>query len=137
MSQYFSKQCPYCKATLTLDQLVNDPQSRLIGMSFVEDSIEWVFYFYQHDVGNCGTSFVVRAEEFAPYIEEAIPSAKLALRECCEQHCVNIEDLSHCQQPCHFAPFRRFMHKMIAAKNGESHRLKPVDPVCQERTFSV
>ncbi len=137
MNQNYSKQCPYCKAQLTLDQLVNDPQLRLIGMSFVEDSIEWVFYFYQHDVSNCGTSFVVQAEEFAAYIDEPIPTTKLAQRECCEQHCVNLEDLSNCRQPCHFAPFRRFMHKMIAVKNGELPRLTPINPVSCDRSFSV
>ncbi len=137
MSRYFSKQCPYCKAEFSLDHLVNEPQSRLIGMSFVEDSIEWVFYFFQHDHPNCGTSFVVRVDEFAPYIDEPIPTGKLALRECCEQHCVNLEDLSNCRQPCHFAPFRRFMHKMIAAKKGELPRLTPAKNAPLERTFSV
>ncbi len=117
MSEEKIKSCPYCKASLTIDDLISNPDLRLIGMSFADDSIEWAYYFYQHEVPNCGTSFVVRVDKFTAYITEQIPTEKLALRECCKEHCVSINDLSECENECYFAPFRRLLIRMMAAKS--------------------
>lgn len=110
------KQCPYCKMSLTLEQLAQDPDINIIGMSFAEDSLEWVYYFFQHEVPNCGSSFLVRVDEFTSLIQEPIPTEKMTLRDCCEEHCVSVNDLSTCKAECYFAPFRRLLIKMIADK---------------------
>lgn len=108
--------CPYCKEEFDLKALIHDPSVDLIGMSFVEDDPEWVYYFFQHEKPNCGSSFVVKVDEFHSEINEPIPTEKLTGRDCCEQHCVSIEDLNACQQECHFAPYRRFLQKMLEWK---------------------
>ena len=110
------KNCPCCKAHFTLAQLASDPDIRLIGMAFGEDSIEWAYYFFQHEVPGCRSSFAVKVEEFLSLIDEPIPNESLALRDCCQEHCVSIADLSTCKNPCYFAPFRRQLLKMLAAK---------------------
>lgn len=133
----YHKECPYCKTWINLDQLVNDPQIRLIGMTFADDSIECVYYFFQHDLADCGTSFVVKAEFFVDYIGEPLPTHKLTNRDCCEQHCVNLSDLAACHQECYFDPFRRFMHQMIAAKGGKASQLKPVTGALRPKSFAV
>jgi len=136
-SEVYHKECPYCKGWINLDQLVNDPQVRLIGMTFADDSIERVYYFFQHDRADCGTSFVVRAEFFVDYIAEPLPTEKLTNRDCCEQHCINLHDLAACRQECYFAPFRRFMHRMIAAKDGKTSHLKPHAGAQRSKSFAV
>ncbi len=112
------KICPCCQIPFTLEELANNPEIRLIGMSFGEDSIEWAYYFFQHEASNCGSSFVVKIESFLSLINEPVPTEKMALRDCCEEHCVNINDLSSCKNECYFAPFRRLLLEMIAAKSA-------------------
>lgn len=111
------KQCPYCKAPFTLDALANNPDIKLIGMSFAEDSIEWAYYFFQHEVPNCGSSFLVRVDEFRSLVHEGIPTERMTFRDCCEEHCVSISDLGNCRNECYFAPFRRLLIRMMEAKD--------------------
>ncbi len=85
-------------------------------MSFADNSVEWSYYFFQHEVPNCGSSFLVRVDEFRPLIHEGIPTEKMTFRGCCEEHCVSLNDLSDCKNECYFAPFRRLLIRMIAAK---------------------
>jgi hypothetical protein len=108
--------CPFCKVKLTLDKLVSDPLLRPIGMAFGKGSFENAFYCFQHETQDCGTSFLVNVLIFSPRISEPIPKERLTLTESCERHCVSIEDLSECKQPCLFAPFRRFLIKMLETK---------------------
>jgi len=121
MKEETVKICPFCKANLTLDQLVNDPLIRPIGMMFGEGNIEHAYYFFHHDTDNCGTTFIVNVLTFTPCITEPIPQEKLTLTEPCERHCVNLNDLLECKQPCFFAPYRRFLIRMIHIKG----RAKP------------
>lgn len=116
MTNVTIKSCPCCKAHFTLDQLASDPDIRLIGMAFGEDSIEWAYYFFQHEIDGCRSSFAVKVEEFLSLINEPIPNESLALRDCCEEHCVNLSDLAACNNACRFAPFRRHLLKMLATK---------------------
>ncbi len=108
--------CPFCKDILTLDRLVSDPLIRPIGMTFGKGSFEHAFYYFQHQTPDCGTSFLVNVLIFSSCLSEPIPKERLTLTESCERHCVNIEDLLECKQPCLFAPFRRFLIKMLEAK---------------------
>jgi hypothetical protein len=108
--------CPFCNDILTLDKLVSDPLIRPIGMIFGKGSFEHAFYCFQHETQDCGTSFLVNVLIFSPYLSEPIPKERLTLTESCERHCVNIKDLSECKQPCLFAPFRRFLIKMLETK---------------------
>ena len=117
MKRTVVKQCPSCKASFTLDQLAHDPELKLIGMSFAEDSIECAYYFFQHEVPNCGSSFLVRVDEFRALVHEGIPNERMTFRDCCEEHCVSIKDLSDCRNECYFAPFRRLLIRMMQAKD--------------------
>jgi hypothetical protein len=62
-------------------------------------------------------------EHFRQFITESIPEAVLTLEPGCEGHCVNIQDLSDCRRECHFAPFRRFLLEMLAAKKAKIQRV--------------
>jgi hypothetical protein len=110
------KYCPCCKAAFTLEELATDPDISLIGMAFGDDSIEWAYYFFQHEVEGCRSSFAVKVEDFLSQITEPIPAERMALRDCCEEHCVSVKDLGECKNECYFAPFRRQLLKMLAAK---------------------
>lgn len=112
------KVCPCCSANFTAIELAQDPAIQVIGMSFIEDSIEEAYYFFQHETTECGSSFMVSVDAFESLIPEPIPCAKLALRACCEEHCVSVKDLAECKNECHFAPYRRFMLQMMKQKGA-------------------
>lgn len=115
MSEHNHKLCNYCKRTFSPQQLAEDPEVRPIGMVY-DDEIGKAYYMFQHESEDCGTSFTVNIRDFDPLLEEKIPELRMTLCEGCEEHCVNIKDLQECSQNCEFAPFRRFLLKMIAQK---------------------
>nr|MBN2276476.1 hypothetical protein [candidate division Zixibacteria bacterium] len=120
------KLCPYCHAALSIDKIVRDPSIRPIGMAFHDIDSPITYYFFQHDVPGCGTSFLVNIEEFAEYVADSIGSECLARTDCCEGHCVNLEDLNECRQECRNAPFRRFLFEMIKIKGQGKLENQPV-----------
>lgn len=110
------KKCSLCGQWLTAHDVIYDPRVKPIGMAFMDADISTAYYFFQHNAPNCGTSFLVNVQALTPFITEAVPPENKALTECCERHCVSLDDLRACRQECYYAPFRRFLHRMIALK---------------------
>jgi hypothetical protein len=106
--------------SMTAKQIVDDPAVWPVGTAFLEDGGPGTrYYYFRHETMGCGTSFMVDVEHFKQFITEPIPDKVMRLELGCEGHCVNIHDLSDCQQECHFAPFRRFLLKMLAEKSAK------------------
>jgi hypothetical protein len=113
------KKCNCCLECFTAPQIVEDKYVVPIGVAYLEtEETDSHFYFFQHNTEECGTSFTIDVEKFRELVSEPIPETVLRLKEGCEGHCVNIDDLSDCQSECHFAPFRRFLLKMLAEKKA-------------------
>lgn len=123
------KQCKGCGRHLSAYELINDPDIRPIGMSFLANNYARAFFFFQHEVSECGSSFLVDVELLDQYIYEYFPEESLILTKNCDGHCVNINDLNNCQNACHNAPYRRFLLKMIAFKKeaAETNRSPVTD----------
>lgn len=116
------KSCTNCGESFTLEQLATDPLLVPIGMAFEEGEEEIAYYYFQHEIPECGTSFLVPVNVFRPLITERIPANLLVGCEHCEEHCANINDLQACGQPCSNAPFRRFLLKMIEVKKRRAEQ---------------
>jgi hypothetical protein len=110
------KQCKGCEQWFSADEIVNDPDIRPIGMSFLANDFKRAYFFFQHEIPECRSSFLVDVTLLDQYIDEYIPKASLILTEDCARHCVRLEDLDNCQNACHNAPYRRFLLKMIEIK---------------------
>lgn len=123
------KRCSYCNTWLSAKEIISDPRIKLIGMAFTDDESEMAYYFFQHEISKCGTSFLVNVQDLAQFIAESIPADKLTSSCLCEGHCVDLKDLGLCHQKCRFAPFRRFLFKMMALKERaiEEHLTKKPD----------
>ena len=120
MADEIVKKCTCCQMSMTAKQIVDDPAVWPVGTAFLEDGGPGTHYYYfQHETPDCGTSFVVDVECFKQFITEPIPDKVMRLGPGCEGHCVNIQDLGACGQECHFAPFRRFLLKMISEKSAK------------------
>ncbi len=123
MTEEVVKQCACCRTIFTAMGLVNDPAVRPIGTAFLDEKgTHTHYYFFQHETPQCGTSFVVDVEHFRQFITEPIPEQVLRLGPKCEGRCVRVDDLNECRQECHFAPFRRFLLRMIAQKLARIQR---------------
>ncbi len=115
--QLMHKDCPYCASRFSLRQLYEAAELRVIGMAFAGNSPDCVYYYFQHAIDTCGTTFAVPAVAFSRFVAERIPEQALTGQPECERHCHNISDLQTCSQSCYYAAFRRLLVKMLALKN--------------------
>lgn len=108
--------CPCCGAGFTLVDLVSSPDIVPIGMMLEDDNADWNYYYFNHVVAGCGSTFTTHVESFAPLLAEAVPSA-IRTRSCdCEGRCTSLNDLAACKAECHWAPYRRFLSVLLARK---------------------
>ncbi len=107
------KKCGGCGQMLTVDDFLTNPELVPVGMMFVDGDTTMAFYMFQHEATCCHSSLLVPVNAFQSLLKEPPPEKILALSECCELHCVSLSDLAACKQPCHFAPFRRFLLAMM------------------------
>lgn len=116
----FVKQCPGCPASFSLADFRNNPEIHAIGMQFGDADFQDSLYYFNHECPRCGTTFVVSVLEFLPLIDEVVPETSLAGSDTCGGHCTRIDDLAQCDNPCRYAPFRRFLLKLRhhAAEHG-------------------
>ena len=98
------KKCTGCGLEMTAEQIINDPNIRPIGMSFIDIDADSAFYFFQHDIDNCGTCFVVKVDKFTDFIDENIPAKNMKLSKSCSRHCTDIKSLNECGNNCHKFP---------------------------------
>jgi len=110
------KTCPGCGLEMTADQIINDPSIKPIGMSFLEIDSETPYYFFQHEVDNCGSCFVIKVDKLSSLIDEYIPAKSMKLSPSCSRHCTDIKSLEDCSNKCHNSPYRRFLLHMLEAK---------------------
>jgi hypothetical protein len=120
MPQNLIKKCNLCQAWFSADDIVYSPDIKPLGVAFMDEGDDKAYYFFQHTIPACGTSFVVCADDLTAFIAESIPAEQLTFSEDCEGHCVRLDDLRECHQECRLAPYRRFLLHMITLKSPHS-----------------
>ena len=116
MQQDIYKQCRSCSTRLSMDEIINSPAINPVGITFKEDEPGSAYYLFEHGVDNCGSTFLVDVNDFLPYITEDIPIEKLIYTDECDGNCLDLDDIDECHDECYYAPFRRFLFKMLALK---------------------
>lgn len=124
------KTCPHCgTAWRARDDLLADPEVRVVGYQLHPRDPMKGFYIFQHDAPGCDTSFAVHA---APFLDLAPPSAheELIYRgEQCEGHCLRVENLGRCHAPCRGAVFREVLGFLAARPQaGDEAAADPAAP---------
>ncbi len=114
------KICPYCNASFTIEDIFHSESVLPLGMSIPESGKDTAYFYFQHDIPSCGTSFVVPVEAFRDWISELIPEFLKFDTNACEGHCRNLTDMRLCSQDCRNAPFRRLMAMMIKCRLKKS-----------------
>lgn len=87
-------------------------------MAYLEDEAGTAYYYFQHAVSGCGSSFLINIKEFEPFIEEELPQVSLRGSGYCGGHCVDLHELSICNNECFYAPFRRFILRLLETKKA-------------------
>ncbi len=106
------KKCPKCGAGLTLEQALAGRELSPIGMGLLGGRADSNAFYFNH---SCGTTVTLPVSLFVPFISEWVSAEILAGSPRCERHCLSVDDLRTCDQPCSYAPFRRFLvHRLLA-----------------------
>ncbi|HPF69208.1 MAG TPA: hypothetical protein PLQ13_00940 [Candidatus Krumholzibacteria bacterium] len=108
--------CPYCHERFTLEDLVCHPGIVPIGMMLNDSDARWNFYYFNHVVPGCETTFTVEVEAFASLLGEPVPAAIRTFSCDCEGRCTSLADLAACKADCHWAPYRRFLDVLLARR---------------------
>ena len=111
-----NKTCTGCKMEFTLEDILQKAEIIPQGMQIEDDDMNWNMFYFNHECAGCGSTFLIPVSEFLALIDEPIPSTLRAGTDLCEQHCTSLKDLSACSQDCRYAPFRRFLIKMLNEK---------------------
>ena len=112
------KQCPSCKKWFSSDEVIHNPEIKPIGMAYLEDEKNTAYFYFQHTVPGCGSSFLIEIKDFEPFLTEDIPPVSLINSHRCGGQCVDLFDLSACDNECYYAPFRRYILKLIEIKKS-------------------
>jgi len=112
------KQCPKCETWFSREDILESLNIIPLGMTVDEEDSTLSFFYFNHKRPTCDTPFTIPVRRFEPFITEPIPSKINFGNPSCEGHCTSMEDLMVCQQECLYAPFRRFLLKLIDMKNN-------------------
>ncbi|GAB4319683.1 MAG: hypothetical protein Kow0074_09430 [Candidatus Zixiibacteriota bacterium] len=115
--------CSGCHAHFTLEEFVEHADIEPIGMQFVDAEMKWNMFYFNHTCPACGSTILLPVTDFLPFIDETIPETVLAGTDTCERHCMSIADLRGCSQECHYAPFRRFLLKMLSDRRSRAEKV--------------
>lgn len=83
-----------------------------MGMQLVDETKDLNVFYFTHNRSDCGTTFVVPAGAFLPFITEPVPDEVTIGTDECNKHCLAIDDLAVCYAHCRYAPFRRLLLAM-------------------------
>jgi hypothetical protein len=110
------EKCSGCGKWLTADELIANPQLKLIGMARRAHDPGRAYYFFTHDVPECGTSLLIEADKFKPYINEYAKHGHIIECACSDEFCVHISKLENCGRKCFLEHYRNFFFRMLTLK---------------------
>ena len=116
MNHEKTKWCNGCDRWLSAREIYDSPHIVPIGMAFVGSRDDEAYYYFLHDIEECGTTFLISTKEFESFLAEDVPADNLHGTECCENYCSSVDTLAICHEECQFAPYRRLLFDMMAAK---------------------
>ena len=114
------KKCPNCGHWFTALEIMESRAVDPIGMQFEEEDPGLNFYFFNHTLESCNTTFAIEVDKFLPLIMEPVAERALTGTEFCECHCTKLDDLSECTTNCRYAPFRRLLLSMIETRKVQA-----------------
>ena len=107
------KQCPGCHKWLSLQDMLSNPDIMPLGLVLADSDYDTGLFYFQHEVPECRSSFVIPAGWFVSILDEPIPEKVKIGTKHCEGQCLHIDEWAECHTDCHHAPFRRLLIRMM------------------------
>ncbi len=112
-----------CGTWFSLDDILKNPVVTPIGMMLECDDPQRNYLFFNHSIDECQSTFAISVTEFEALIVEKIPDEILFGREQCNGHCATMYDISACRSACRWAPYRRFLLRLMKSRELPVDRL--------------
>jgi hypothetical protein len=101
------------------EDFVRDPGVRLLGLQAITNLPDANLLVFEH---RCGSSVSVLASRFRQFLPDSQDfSGRPSLRgtDQCSGHCLHLENLQQCDQPCINARDRRLILRLLEMKRQE------------------
>lgn len=105
--------CPHCGAAFSANDLVYSEEIRPIGVCLDPETRSFNYFYFNHEVPGCGTTFIIHVEALLEFVREEIPPGRLTDGTHCPGHCLDLNDSAVCNAACYYAPFRRLLQYML------------------------
>jgi hypothetical protein len=107
------KRCPFCGKTWpTPDAFIGDLALTPIGLTVDFDDPYRSLFMFNH---RCGTTLGVEAEHLRNHFPQLVGES-LARTSNCRRHCMDVNDLELCDQPCRNETLREFLQALRVAR---------------------
>jgi hypothetical protein len=114
--------CGMCKRTWSgPDELLPDPELRLLGLQAYTKSPDANLLVFEHRCGSTVSVLARRLRHLVPEDDHASGGEVLFDTEACKGYCRTLEDLRACDRPCANARDRRII-QLLLEKRGERRR---------------
>ncbi len=112
------KQCPLCATWFSRHDIMHSPIVKPIGMLLEEADPELNFFYFNHEIDGCGTTFVVAVDDMRPFTVSTSEDDGRDGADACRGHCIRRGDDGDCRDSCYYAPYRRLLRQLIANRAG-------------------
>lgn len=121
------KACPCCGEEFTLEDIVFRRDIDPIGLLIEDDDMARNFFYFNHYVSFCGTTFTIPVEKLRSLVCENIPAEKLAGTPECRQHCLDLHDVDPCDRDCRNAAYRKLLECLKDIRRHPASRPHALD----------
>ncbi len=106
------KLCNACKTWLAVDDILYSPEIEPIGMTVLSEDSDTVFFYFIHNTATCGSSFLIDAEELAPFINELALSPNSTGAGPDRSSPLDPDDPDATREDSRYAHHQRFLHQL-------------------------
>lgn len=111
------KICPMCGREFSADDILHDSDITPLGMRIEKDDSRLNYFYFTHDVAECGTTFVIPVEAFESCLPAPPPAQILTGTDDCRGLCLDLAEHGFCDQDCRWAPYRRLLQQMLTERD--------------------
>jgi hypothetical protein len=116
-SKTLFRACGSCGQTWrTWEDFVRDPGVRLLGLQAVLNLPDANLLVFEHRCGSSVSVLASRFRQFLPDSQDSSGWSSLRGTDRCSGHCLRLEDLQQCDQPCINARDRRLILRLLGMK---------------------
>lgn len=118
--------CSGCKKLLSAEDFLHDPNLPVIGMGYKYVNGNSVFFFFNHDIPECGTTILLEAEKLTTGMKQF---SNQTFSDGCRCGCdfgITMDNIYACDDICDLDPYKELLKIIKQNKRGKTSQ-KPSD----------